>query len=54
MEKIKRFLLSILNDEKRVTQILEGSFRAVTPEAIEMWVREKVPLLPSSFKKALL
>jgi hypothetical protein len=50
-EKIKRFLLQILDDEKRVFEILEGGFRAVTPEAIEMWVKERVSLLPPSLKK---
>lgn len=50
MEKVVAFLKR-LEDTKFAEGLVESGFKAITPDAIRMWVREGVKLLPDQVRR---
>lgn len=50
VEKIVGFLRRLAEDGSLAERLVESGFRAVTADAIKMWVRESVKLLPEDVK----
>lgn len=51
LKKIVAFLERLATNRSLAESLVESGFRAVTPDAIRMWVREKVKLLPDEVRK---
>ncbi len=51
LAKAIQFLKLLASDDKSVSEFLERSFRGVTPDVIERWVKDKVELLPPTARK---
>jgi hypothetical protein len=51
MKKVTAFLEMLINKDGYAESLVEAGFRSITPDAIRMWVKEGVKLLPDGAKK---
>jgi len=51
LQKVVSFLNRLAEDRRYAEALVDSSFRAITPDAIRMWVREDVKLLPEEVRK---
>ncbi|PSO03621.1 hypothetical protein B9Q04_20105 [Candidatus Marsarchaeota G2 archaeon BE_D] len=51
VKRITVFLQTLISRDGYAEKLVEAGFRSITPEAIRMWVKEGVKLLPDGVKK---